>query len=424
MQNLNTPVRQGAEGYTIQGLTLKSLAADYGTPLYVYDLDHVLTSYRKLVKACPWSRVKIFYAMKANYNLDILKALKAEGANVDTVSPVEVMIALKAGFAKENILYTANNLMDEEMRQVQGMGVLLNIDSLSCLERFGKTFPGSEVCLRFNADVVAGDNAKVQTGGDKTKFGIRLEDAAQAREIAARYQVKVVGLHEHTGSGIADAESFYQGMRNLLAIASRESFPHLRFIDFGGGFKVPYRPDEKPIDYEVFGRKAADIFAAFCRSYGRELDLYFEPGKYLVAESGVFLMEVNTIKNNRERLIAGTDSGFGHLVRPVLYDAYHHILNVSHPQGAPKTYDVCGNICETGDLFASDRILPEIREGDVLALLNAGAYCFSMASTYNLRPLPAEVIVHNGKAFLSRPRASYEQFAAETLAAYATGRQF
>jgi len=418
MQNLNTPVVLTNQGYQVQNLSLLSMAKEYGTPLYIYDLNHIGAQHDKLNKLIGWRNLKIFYAMKANYNLDILKHLCERGACIDAVSPPEVLVALRAGFSKDRILYTANNLTLEDMSTVHELGVMLNIDSLSCLDRYGSAFPGSEVCLRFNSDVIAGENSKVQTGGDKTKFGIRLESADEALAIAARHRLKIVGLHEHTGSGIAEADSFYQGMKNLLSIATKERFPDLRFVDFGGGFKVPYRPDEKPIDYETFGQKVTAIFSDFCKNYGRELEMYFEPGKYMVAEGGIFLLTINTIKNNRGRLFAGTDSGFGHLMRPMLYDAYHHILNLSNPQGTPTKYDICGNICETGDLFASERDVPEIREGDVIALLNAGAYCMSMASVYNLRPLPTEVVIKDGKVSLSRLRATHKDFANEICALY------
>ncbi len=418
LPDLTTPVQGNEKGFHIQNLDLQTLARTYGTPLYIYDLDFILARYRQLAEAIAWPRTRIFYAMKANGNLDILRALREAGACIDAVSPAEVLLALKAGFDKKRILYTANNLTADEMHVVHGLGVLLNIDALSCLDKYGQAYPGSEVCLRFNSDVVAGDNAIVQTGGDKTKFGILLEEAAAASSLAARHNLKIVGLHEHTGSGIAEAESFYQGMRNLLAIATRDAFPDLRFIDFGGGFKVAYRPGENLGRYESFGQQAAAIFADFCRVYGRELDLYFEPGKYLVAESGVLLMQVNTLKANRGRLMAGTDSGFGHLIRPLLYNAYHHILNLSNPLGAAKIYDICGNICETGDLFAADRSMPEIREGDYLAVLNAGAYCYAMASLYNLRPLPAEIVIRDGAAALSRPALSHAALAEAVYAAH------
>jgi diaminopimelate decarboxylase len=417
--NLHSPIQTDNSRYSLQGIDLLALCKDYGTPAFVYDLNHIIKQYKSLFHAIRWPKLKIYYAMKANYNLDILKALKAEGAGIDAVSPAEALLALKTGFPKERLLYTANNLTDDELRAMKNVGVLMNIDSLSCLKKCVEAFPNSEVCLRFNSDVVAGESEKIQTGGDKTKFGIRLEDAPKALEIAAEHKVKIVGLHEHTGSGIAKAEEFCQGMKNLLSIAKRDSFPDLRFIDFGGGFKVPYRPDEKPIDYKNLGAEIVKIVESFCASYGRELELVFEPGKYIVAEAGILLTQVNTLKANKKHLFAGTDTGFSHLIRPILYNAYHHIVNLSNPQGTPKKHDICGNICETGDLFASGRMIPEIREGDYLAILNAGAYCFSMASIYNLRPLPCEIAIRDGKSFLSRERTTPEALVNEIVASHA-----
>ncbi|MFC2174379.1 diaminopimelate decarboxylase [archaeon] len=385
---------------------LISLAQEYGSPLYVYDGDMVLQRYIELHEFINWPKLKIYYAMKANYNPSILKTLAENGAFVDAVSPAEVQMALRLGFPKERILYTANNLTEQEMHEVAGLGVLFNIGSLSRLEKYGAAFPNTEVCLRFNPDVVAGEFEFVQTGGDLTKFGILRQDVLKVKEIVARHGLRVVGLHEHTGSGIAETDKVYQSMGNLLAIAKREDFPDLRFIDFGGGFKVPYKEDEKRIDYVAFGRRITEIFSEFCNEYGREIEMCFEPGKYIVAESGYLVVQVNTLKNNNGRLIAGTNSGFPQLIRPVFYDAYHKIVNASNPDGGFKRYDVAGNICETGDVFASDRELREIREGDFLVIENAGAYCYSMGGVYNLRPMPAEIFVFNGDARLSRRRLS------------------
>ncbi len=406
LERLNSPVSYKSGRYLIQKQDLLTLCEKHETPFFIYDLNTVISRYKALGSYFNWPSVKMLYAMKANYNIDILKALKAEGAWLDVVSPGEALLALKLGYDKARLLYTANNMTTDEMRLVSDLGLLMNIDSLSGLKRFGEIAPESDVCLRFNSDVVAGENEKVQTGGDKTKFGLRLEDAAAAKAICDAHKLNVVGLHEHTGSGIADAEKVCEGMRNLLSIDAKNLFPDLRFVDFGGGFKVPYHPDEKKVDYVDLGSRMSEIFSDFCKRYGRNLDLYFEPGKFVVAESGLLIVQVNTIKNNRGLLIAGTNSGFPQLIRPVFYDAYHHILNVSNPTGPQKTYDVCGNICETGDQFAKDRQLPEIREGDYLAILNAGAYCFSMASIYNLRPLPAELVVKDGQVALSRPKTS------------------
>ena len=381
---------------------LLDLADKYGTPLYVYDGDMVVQRYRELYDFIKWPKLKIHYAMKANFNFSILKALKEAGAGIDAVSPGDVLLATKAGFAPENIIYTANNVTDDEVRQVKESGVLMNIGSLSRLEKFGKEFPGSEICLRFNPDVVDGAHAKIMTGGDLTKFGILLQDVDVVKEIVAKYNLKVVGLHEHTGSGLQHTSSVFKSMENLMAIATPENFPELRFMDFGGGFKVPYEPDEKKVDYVKMGAEITRLFSEFCEKYGRELEMYFEPGKFIVAESGYMLVTVNTIKENKGRLMVGCNSGFPQLIRPMFYEAYHHIVNLSNPDAAIDTYDICGNICETGDLFAERREMTQIREGDVLSIENAGAYCYSMGGVYNLRAMPSEVFVKDGEAKLAR----------------------
>lgn len=396
------------DGYYIQNRKVVSLCKEFGTPLYVYDLNTVLQQYTSLYDYIKWPKSRIYYAMKANYNLDILQALKENGAYLDTVSPAEVLLALRIGFKKDHILFTANNMTDEEMHLIKKYDVLFNIDSISRLAKYAKAFPGSKVCLRFNSEVVAGENEKVQTAGESVKFGISLEEVSQIQEIVTEYKLKVVGLHEHTGSGIAETEKIYQGMKNLLRIATRDNFPDLLFIDFGGGFKVRYHPEDPEIDYRKFGNRITQIFEEYCRQYGRELYMYFEPGKYIVAESGMLIIQVNTIKNNKSNLIIGTNSGFPQLIRPVFYGAYHHILNLSNPHGVTKKYDIYGNTCESGDCFAKGRMIPEIREGDYLGILNAGAYCFSMASIYNLRSLPAEVVILNNQVKLSRERMNPE----------------
>ena len=394
---------------------LRDLAAAYGTPLYVYDGDLVLERYRELQTCIPWPKLRVLYAMKANYCPALLQLLRHAGALLDTVSPGDVHLARRLGYPADRLLYTANNLTEAEVAEVQGQGVLFNIGSLSRLERFGAAYPGSDVCLRFNPDVVAGSHAKIRTGGALTKFGILMQDADRAVAIAAEHNLRVVGLHEHTGSGIARTEQVYQSMRNLLSVATAERFPDLEFVDFGGGFKVPYRPDEDRIDYADFGRGIAEIFSEFCERLGRELWMYFEPGKFIVAEAGTMVVGVNTLKDNRGRLIVGTNSGFPQLIRPMFYNAYHHIRNISNADGQVRTYDVCGNICETGDRFAEDRELPEIREGDLLAIENAGAYCYAMGGVYNLRPMPTEVLVCDGEPVLARRGLTSEQLVDQIL---------
>jgi len=394
-----------------EGKVLVDAAKKYGTPLYVYDGDLIIRRFKELFHFIQWPRLRILYAMKANYNIAVLKLLKDQGTYLDAVSPAEVHLALKLGYSPGQILYTANNITDEEMHEVKKTGVLMNIGSLSRLEKYGRAYPGTEICLRFNPDVVAGAHEYVKTGGELTKFGILLQDVPAVKKIADQYHLKIIGLHEHTGSGIAETGSVYQSMKNLLGIAKSENFPYLCFVDFGGGFKVPYSPDEKRINYDKFGKKIAEIFSRFCREYGKELEMYFEPGKYIVAEAGSLVVRVNTLKDNRGRLIAGTDSGFPQLIRSVVYGAYHHIQNLSNPEGAVKKYDVCGNICETGDCFAMQRDLPEIREGDFLVIRNSGAYCYSMGGIYNLRPMPPEVLIVNGKYHLVTGRPSNEELA-------------
>nr|WP_320145307.1 diaminopimelate decarboxylase [uncultured Anaeromusa sp.] len=374
--------------YRVQNQLLRSLGDTFETPFYLYDLDLIEEQYKSLYQYIPWPTLKIHYAMKANYNKDILLRLREANAGIDAVSPAEVLLALSLGFKPETIIFTANHMTDVDMHLVKAQKVLLNVDSLFRLERYAECYPGSEVSLRFNPDVVAGENEKVQTGGKAAKFGLLLEEASQAATIAHKYNLQVVGVHMHVGSGIADTEVVYQGIKNVLKIATRERFSKLRFIDFGGGFKVKYHPDEPEVNYEDFGKKITDLFAAYCHEYGKELELYFEPGKYIVAEAGCLIMQVNTVREANGRVIVGTDAGFPQCIRPVFYGAHHPIINISNPTAALCEYDVYGNTCESGDCFAKQRLLPEVKVGDYLGILNAGAYCFSMASVYNLRPLP------------------------------------
>ncbi len=394
---------------------LVELAKEYGTPLYIYDGNIILQRYKELFNFIKWPKLEIFYAMKANYNIGILRLLKDADAKVDIVSPAEAILCLEIGFSPENLLFTANNITEKEMHEVHKLGLLFNIGSLSRLEKYGKAFPGSKVCIRFNPDVVAGSHVNIQTGGNITKFGILMQDVQEVKKIIQSYNLTVVGLHEHTGSGIAETEKVYQSMTNLLSIAKAENFPDLEFIDFGGGLKVPYHPDERRIDYLKFGEIISEIFSDFCKNYGKKLVLRFEPGKYIVTESGYLIVQVNTFKNNRGRLIVGTNSGFPQLIRPSFYNAYHHIANLTNPDGEMQKYDICGNICETGDVFASQRDLPEVRIGDYLVLENAGAYCYSMGGIYNLRAMPSEVLFYKGKAHLIRKQLTNEELVKQIL---------
>lgn len=418
MKEFTNSIVFNGEDYMMQSKTLKSICEEYETPFYLYDVDYILNKYDLLKKCFPYEKLKVFYALKANYNPHILRIMKEHGFYLDTVSPAEVILAIKLGYDKEKIMFTANNMTDKEMQIVKEQGVLFNIDSLYRLEVFAKAYPGESICLRINPNVVAGENEKVQTGGDLSKFGILLEDVGKAAAIAKEHNIKIIGLHEHTGSGISDTGKVYESMTNLLSIANPEMFPDLKFVDFGGGFKVPYEPDEKKIDYVEFGNKCVSIFKEFCKKFGKELDLCFEPGKFIVADSGCMILRVNTVKNNKGRLIVGTDSGFPHLIRPVFYGAYHHIVNISNPKGEVKKYDIYGNTCESGDCFANQREIQEIRIGDYIAIMNAGAYCRSMASEYNLRPLPTECYIYKDEVVLSKQKLTHLELADRILDDY------
>jgi len=390
---------------------LADIEEEFGTPLYVYNNDTIIEQYNKLINAINWPKLKIFYAMKANYNPHILSNLKKIGANIDAVSIGEILLAKKIGFSANRILFTPNNITFEEMETAKKEEILFNIDSLSLLTTFSKKYPGSEICLRFNPDVVDGENAYVQTAGDNTKFGILLTDLQKVLQIVKENNMIVVGLHEHVGSGIYKAESFINAISHIFEIATKENFPHLKFFDMGGGFKVSYHPTETEINYTPIGDAIVKKLKEHCTSYGTVLELWIEPGKYIVAQSGSLLVKVTTIKKNKKKTIVGTNSGFSQLIRPLLYGAYHHVRNVSNPEGKLIEYDIYGNICESGDIFAKARLISEIREGDILSIENAGAYCYSMGSTYNLRPMPAEVIVEKGISKLARKEITPQELA-------------
>jgi len=387
-------------------LDFLTLAGEYKTPLYVYELDRIEYRYKQLVDMFPEQDLKVHYAIKANFNPYIVQSINKLGAGIDTVSPAEIKLVQKLGVKPEDIIFTANNLTNEEIQEAGQTGVLFNLGSTSELDRYGKIFPNTKVCLRFNPDVIAGSHTKIQTGGPLSKFGILLEHVEEVKAICEKHNLSVVGIHKHTGSGIQDQSAYLQAVENLLSIITPENFPDIEFTDFGGGLFIPYSPDEQEYDYGSFASAINERLDALHASYGKKLKLYFEPGKFLVAECGNLVIQVNTIKDNNGHLIAGTNSGFNHLARPVMYDAYHHITNLSNPNGEIKTYDIVGNICETGDNFASGRELPEIREGDYLLIHNAGAYCFSMASNYNLRTLPTELCLLDSQVVHHSPAVS------------------
>lgn len=391
-----------------------ALAQRFGTPLYVYDSTLIRRRYQELLACFDWP-TRLFYAMKANFNPAILNILREEGASIDAVSPGDVFLALNCGFTPEQILFTANRTTEAEMELVFDIGVLCNIGSLSQLRKYGARHAGSRVCIRLNPDVVAGEHEYVSTAGENNKFGISIDHMREVADLARKYELRVVGIHEHTGSGIPETVHMKQGARNILEVLNPRDFPHLEFVDFGGGFKVPYRASEERVDYAPFGREMSQLFGAFCDSFGRELQMFFEPGKFLVAEAGQLLVTVTDIVTTTDKCLAGVDSGFPQLIRPMFYGAWHEIRNLSNPDGQPAVYDVVGNICESGDCFATDRAIPKISEGDVLAIQTAGAYCYSMGGFYNMRPMPAEVLLDDSGAKLVKRRQGHEELAQQML---------
>jgi len=385
---------------------LNTAAAQFGLPLYVYHSEKIESQYNRLTQAfAKVPRFKIHYAVKALSNVSILKIIKNLGGGLDTVSIEEVQLGLYAGFAPSEIIYTPNGVSMEEIEQVAAMGVQINIDNLSILEQFGTKHPNIPVCIRINPHVMAGGNANISVGHIDSKFGISIHQLPHILRIVENTRMHINGIHMHTGSDILDVEVFLYAAEILFDTA--KNFKELDFIDFGSGFKVPYKAGDIETDVEEFGKKLTKRFLAFEKEYGRDLTLAFEPGKFLVSEAGYFLTKVNVVKQTTSTVFAGVDSGFNHLIRPMLYGAQHHIENISNPNGKERFYSVVGYICET-DTFASNRRITEITEGDILCFKNAGAYCFSMASNYNSRVKPAEVLWHNGEAHLIRQRETFE----------------
>ena len=385
---------------------LLKIASKFGSPLYVYDSETIINQYNRLTKA--FSKVKnlkVNYAVKALSNISILKLFKSLGSGLDTVSIQEVQLGLKAGFNPEDIIYTPNGVSLEEIENVAKLGVQINIDNLSILEQFGTKHPNIPVCIRINPHVMAGGNTNISVGHIDSKFGISIHQIPLLLRIVENTKMNINGIHMHTGSDILDIDVFLYASEILFETAKQ--FKNLEFIDFGSGFKVPYKEGDIETNIEELGKKLTKRFNEFCKTYGKELTLAFEPGKFLVSQSGVFLAKVNVVKQTTSTVFAQIDSGFNHLIRPMLYGSQHEIINITNPSGRERFYSIVGYICET-DTFANNRRINEIKEGDILCFKNAGAYCYTMASNYNSRYRPAEVLIHNGKPNLIRKRETFE----------------
>ncbi|MDA3823953.1 MAG: diaminopimelate decarboxylase [Bacteroidales bacterium] len=392
--------------YVIDGVAVTRIAEKYGSPVYIYESAKMVSQYKRMIDAFKDSKIKINYAAKALTNLNILKLFRGLGSGLDAVSIQEVKLGLKAGFDPQDIIYTPNCVSLEEIEEAANLGVKINIDNISILEQFGDKYGNSiPVCIRINPHILAGGNQKISTGHIDSKFGISIYQTPHVKRVVETNNMRIEGLHMHTGSDILDVEVFLRGAEIILDTA--KEFKNLEYIDFGSGFKVAYRNDDIETDIEELGTNLSERFNAFCKEYGKELTMIFEPGKYLVSEAGYFVAKTNVIKQTTSTVFAGLDTGMNHFIRPMFYDAYHEVVNVSKPEGKTRIYTVVGYICET-DTFGWNRKLNEVTEGDYILFKNAGAYCYAMSSNYNSRCRPAEVLVHQGKDLLIRKREEFE----------------
>lgn len=392
--------------YKVQGFTVDEICAEFGTPLYLYDGDIIERQVNKLQAAFSGLKLKLKYAAKALTNISILKLINKLGCDVDTVSLEEIQLALKAGFEPKQITFTPNSVHFSEIVQAVEMGVFVNIDNLSVLEDFGKKYGNTVPCsIRINPHVEAGGNDKIKTGHKESKFGISIEQLSEIVTIYQSYQINVKGLHVHTGSDFADIEVFMH-VANIIFEAAKK-FETIKIIDFGSGFKVAYMPGDKTTDVDLLGIKMVEATKKFATEYGIEPEIWFEPGKYLVSDAGMLMVKCNVLKHSPAGTFIGVNSGLNHLIRPMMYDSYHEILNISNPTGVAKEYSVVGYICET-DTFAWKREINQTKQGDILAIMNAGAYGYSMSSQYNSRPRPPEVLIFKGKSYLIRSRETIE----------------
>lgn len=390
--------------YVIGDVPALELAERYGTPVYVYDARIIARQFNRLLQAIPVPDLQLNFAVKALGNINIIKLMHLLGGGIDAVSIGEVELALHAGVNPEKIIFTPSSVGLEELEAVMAKGIRVHVDSLQLLEQLGKDHPHQKIGIRINPHVMAGGNEKISVGHKESKFGVSISYLQQMLAMIERYHLTIEGVHIHTGSDILDIEAFMEAINVLLDAA--QHFKHLTYIDFGSGFKVKYKPDDYATDIETFGERIATRFIQFCQNYGRPLKMVFEPGKFLVSEAGYFLVKVNGVKEGPSSTFVGINSGFNHLIRPMFYNAYHHIVNISRISDQQHIYTIVGNICET-DTFAKDRVMSEIQSGDILCFLNAGAYAFTMASQYNARYRPPEVLVLDDHHVLIRERETF-----------------
>jgi len=389
----------------IQGKDLLQLVEKYDAPLYVYDAERMHDNYKRFINAFNVDALKVHYACKALSNISVLKLFNSFGAGLDCVSVQEIRLGIKAGFDPKDILFTPNNISEKEYDLAVSYGVKINIDNLEMLEYFGSTYPGTPVCIRINPHVMGGGNRKISVGHIGSKFGISIHQVPLLERIVKSFNIDVEGIHVHTGSDILDAEIFIHAAEVILDVVDR--FDSVRFVDFGSGFKVAYEKGGLETNIEEFGLQFSEMFNAYCQRKGRSYELKFEPGKFMVSDAGFFLCKVNLVKQTPATTFVGLDSGMNHFIRPMFYDAYHEIENISDSDGQQKIYSVVGYICET-DTFGVDRKISQVHKDDILMFKNAGAYCYAMASNYNSRYRPAEVLIIGGEDHLIRERETFE----------------
>jgi diaminopimelate decarboxylase len=392
-------------GYEVAGFPLLELAQTFGAPLFVYDAQRIENQYRRMVDSMKVPNLKVNYACKALTSQAILKLMHKLGAGLDTVSIQEIELGIKAGFSPNDIIFTPNSVSFDEIEKALEIGVKINIDNIETLEYLGHKHDNHPYCIRINPHIMAGGNNNISVGHIDSKFGISIHQMPLVERIVKTLGINIEGVHMHTGSDILDVNVFLIASEILFEQAKK--FPNLQYIDLGSGFKVKYKEEDYETDMEELGEKISAKFNAFCEEVGKKLTLMFEPGKYLVSQAGYFLAKTNVVKQTTSTVFVGVDSGFNHLIRPMFYNAHHDIVNVSNPHGNPKIYTVVGYICET-DTFGWNRKMNEVRREDILCFKNAGAYCYSMASQYNSRLRPAEVLLYEGKALLIRRRETLD----------------
>jgi diaminopimelate decarboxylase len=399
--------------YVIQGVDLLDLTLEHGTPIYVYDASVIARQVKLMQEAFSGQSMRIKYAAKALTNVSILKLMHSLGVGLDVVSKQELQLAVAAGFQSSEIQYTPNGVDFEEISWAADQDVQVTIDNIPMLESFGKVYGGKKpCCIRFNPHIMAGGHLKISTGHIDSKFGISILQLPEILQVVNKYSISINGLHIHTGSDILDTEVFLKGAGILLGIA--KNFPDLDYIDFGSGFKVSYQEGDPATDIVDLGEQLKVVFSDFCRDYGKKLELWFEPGKFLVSEAGTLLVTANVVKTTPATVFVGVNSGMNHLIRPMMYDSHHQMINISNLNGHTRVYAVVGYICET-DTLGWNITLNEVSAGDIIAIKNTGAYGFSMASNYNSRLRPAEILILDGKAHLIRRRETLEDLMATQI---------